>query len=114
MKILKIEPLQPPVSCDIDGSLSSMQSLVGGTIQILYPFTEDPDIALVCNDEGKLLHLLPNRSLKDENGQIYDIVCGTFFLCGAPADSDRLTDLPQEKIDESARKFYYAELFFGL
>lgn len=114
MKILKIEPLQPPVFLDIDGSLSSMQSLVGGTIQILYPFIEDPDIALVCNDEGKLLRLLPNRSLMDENGQIYDIVCGTFFLCGAPADSDRLTDLPQEKIDEYTRKFYYAELFFGL
>lgn len=57
MKILKIEPLQPPVSWDIDGSLLSMQSLVGGTIQILYPFAEDPDVALICKDEGKLPHL---------------------------------------------------------
>jgi hypothetical protein len=39
-------------------------------------------VALVCNDEGKLLNLPPNRLLRDENGQPYDILCGTFFVVG--------------------------------
>lgn len=36
----------------------------------------------VCNDEGKLLGLTPNRLLKDAKGEPYDMVCGTFFLVG--------------------------------
>ena len=34
----------------------------------------------VCNDEGKLLGLTPNRLLKDAKGEPYDMVCGTFFF----------------------------------
>ena len=37
MKILKVEPGKAPVVCDIGGSLSSMQALVGGTIEAIYP-----------------------------------------------------------------------------
>lgn len=39
-----------------------MQEIVGGTIQVLYPFAEP--VALVCNDEGKLLGLPLNRALR--------------------------------------------------
>lgn len=39
-------------------------------------------MALICNDEGKLLGLPANRALRDSEGNLYDIVCGTFFLCG--------------------------------
>jgi hypothetical protein len=87
MRILLVEPGKTPVLKEIDGSLKSMQEIVGGTIQVLYPFTEP--VALICNDEGKLLGLPLNRALRDENGRIYDIVAGAFFLCGAPKGSDR-------------------------
>lgn len=78
MRILLVEPGKTPILKEIDGSLKSMQEIVGGTIQALYPF-EEP-VALICNDDGKLLGLPLNRGLRDEEGRIYDIVAGTFFL----------------------------------
>ncbi|WP_449290720.1 DUF3846 domain-containing protein, partial [Oscillibacter ruminantium] len=63
MKILLIEPEKAPRTMELDGSLKSMQALVGGTIQAIYPFAEE--IALVCNDDGKLLGLPLNRALRD-------------------------------------------------
>ena len=45
-----------------------------------YPFS-DP-VALVCNDEGKLIGLDLNRGLRDETGEIYDIMAGTFLVVG--------------------------------
>lgn len=96
MRILLVEPGKRPILKEIDGSLKSMKEIVGGTIQALYPF-EEP-VALICNDEGKLLGLPLNRALRDEEGRIYDIVAGTFFLCGAPEGSDRFESLQKEQI----------------
>ena len=53
MKVLFIQPLKAPKTVEIDGSLESMQKLVGGYIESIYPF-EDGEICLVCNEEGKL------------------------------------------------------------
>ena len=89
-----------------------MQKVVGGLIQALYLF--DEPVALVCNDEGKLMNLPANRGLRDKDGQIYDIVAGAFFLCGAPADSDHFTDLTPEQIERYQEYFYTPELFWGM
>ena len=55
MRVLIVEPGKTPRQSEIRRKLSSMQEVVGGTIQVIYPF-EDP-VALVCNDEGKLMGL---------------------------------------------------------
>lgn len=81
MTVLLIEPGKQPRKAEIDGSLKGMQQMVGGYIQVIFPF-DDP-VALVCNEEGKLLGLPMNRALRDNEGDIYDIVAGTFFLCSA-------------------------------
>ena len=112
MQILVIEPERRPEVREIDGSLKSMQDVVGGWIQALYPF--DEPVALVCNDEGKLMNLPANRGLRDEHGQIYDIVCGTFFLCGAPADSDHFISLTPEQIKQYQEQFHTPEMFWGV
>ena len=39
-------------------------------------------VAIIANEEGKILGLPFNRHLSDERGVPYDIVCGTFFLAG--------------------------------
>lgn len=96
LRVLVVEPGQPPAVQEIDGSLESMQRLVGGYIQAVYPF-DDP-VALICNEEGKLLGLPMNRTLRDARGVPYDIVCGTFFLAGiAEDDFASLTDRQIEK-----------------
>ena len=112
MRVLVVEPEQRPEEREIEDSLNAMQGIVGGYIQSIYPF-EEP-VALVCNDEGKLMDLPANRGLRDENGQIYDIVFGTFFLCGAPADSDHFTSLTPEQIEQYRKMFYTPEMFWGM
>lgn len=84
LKVLVVEPRKRPYVQEIDGSLASMQKLVGGTIQAVYPF-EDA-VALICNDEGKLLNLPYNRFLYDEQKQPYDVICGTFLVVGVGAE----------------------------
>ena len=112
MLVLVVEPERRPELREIDESLESMQKIVGGLIQPVYPF-DDP-VALVCNDEGKLMSLPANRGLRDKNGQIYDIVCGTFFLCGAPGDSDHFTSLTPEQIKRYEERFHIPEMFWGM
>ena len=107
MLILVIEPEKKPYEFEIDGSLASMQNVVGGLIQALYPF--DEPVALVANDEGKLLGLPMNRGLRDEDGKPYDILCGTFFLCGIAEDS--FSSLTDEQVQHFKEVFAVPEMF---
>ena len=112
MRVLIVEPGKAPCQSEIGRKLSSMQKVVGGTIQVLYPF-EEP-VALVCNDEGKLMGLPANRALRDRDGKLYDIVCGTFFLCGAPPDSEDFISLTEEQLERYQQRFLHPELFLNL
>ena len=109
MLVLMIEPGKAPRRLELSHSLEEMQKAVGGFIQILYPFGEP--VALVCNEEGKLLGLPANRALRDEKGRIYDIVAGTFFLCGAPEGSDRFESLTEEQASYFSKQFLYPQAF---
>ena len=111
MLILVVEPGKVPETREMSGTLREMQSIVGGHIQAIYPF---PGIALVCNEEGLLLGLPPNRGLRDEAGQLYDVVCGTFFLCGSPPDSEHFTSLTEEQLGRYESMFRRPELFVAL
>lgn len=111
MKVLVIEPLKEPYVKDIDGSLESMQQIVGGTIQAIYPF-DNPEIALICNDDGKLIGLPLNRALYDKDGKLFDIIAGTFFVCSAPADSENFESLTDEQIKEYTERFKNIEIYF--
>ena len=111
MRILVIEPEHRPEVREIEDSLTTMQQIVGGLIQPIYL---DDSVALIFNDEGKLMNLPANRGLRDKDGQMYDIVFGTFFLCGAPADSDHFTSLTQEQIEQYRKMFYIPEMFWGM
>lgn len=91
MKILLILPGKRPVRKEICGSLKSMQEIVGGPIQILYSFQDQ--VALICHEEGKLLRLPLNRSLRNDCDQIYDAIAGMFFLRRIPIDCDSLESL---------------------
>lgn len=98
MRILLIKPDCEPIPAEIDGSLESMQKTVGGHIQIIFPFREP--VALVCNDEGKLMGLPWNRPLcNPETDLAFDYIAGPFFLCGAPAGNENLTGVTEEQIE---------------
>ena len=89
MKVLIVEPEKAPYPAEIPTGLESLQEQVGGLIQALYL----ADAALICNDEGKLLGLPWNRPLFDEDGNLYDIIVGTFLVVGLiEEDFGSLTD----------------------
>ena len=113
MKVLFVEAGKRPVVKEIDGTLKSMQNLVGGLIQLIYPF-EDP-VGLVCNEEAKILGMPLNRGVYDkETCQLIDIVAGDFFLCGAPDDSDDLTSLTEEQISKYQKVYACPENFIKM
>ena len=53
IRILVVEPTKDPYVKEIDGSLASMQAIVGGFIQAVEPF-EDHNVLLLCNEEATL------------------------------------------------------------
>ena len=94
IKALVVEPMRPCRVQEFPDTLEAMQEIVGGYIQAVYPFPEP--VAVVCNEEGKMLDLPFNRPLMDENGRPYDILCGTFFIAGA--DGEHFVSLTEEQI----------------
>ena len=105
-----VEPERSPYEVELENSLGAMQRRVGGTIEAVYE-PGGRDAALICNDEGKLLGLPLNRALRDGDGDIYDIVAGTFFICGAPPDSESFASLADEQMDYWMERFAKPEFF---
>ena len=79
MRVVMVEVGRKACEMELEDSLASMQRAVGGLIQAVYE-PGGRDAALICNEEGKLLGLPLNRALRDENGEIYDAIAGTFFI----------------------------------
>lgn len=109
LEILAVEPGKLPELRSIPHTLQAMQALVGGSIQAVHPF--DEPMALICNEEGKLEGLPPNRGLWDEDGTLYDVVCGTFFLCATPPDEDIFRSLMEEQARRYQERFARPEIF---
>ena len=112
MRVIVVEPRKKPMVQDIGSDLESMQKIVGGPIQAVYPF--DEPVALICNEEGKLLNLPLNRALRDDEGNVYDIISGTFFVCAAPPDSDRFTSLTDQQVKTYMERFAMPEMFLNV
>ena len=85
MTVVVVEPGKEPHMEDIGRDLKSLQEKVGGYIEAIYPF-DDP-VAVIANEEGKLEGLPLNRALRDDEGEIYDIIAGTFMVVGLTEDS---------------------------
>lgn len=98
MKVLKIEPGKLPYMKEISKDLDSLQQEVGGDIQATYPY--DDMVAIICNDEGKLLGLPLNRALYMDE-EMYDIIAGDFFICGIDDDHEIIS-----LCDDLAKKYY--------
>ena len=93
-----------------DNNLKALQEAVGGTIAAVYPFA-DP-VAIICNDEGKLMGLPLNRALRDENRQMYDAIAGTFLVVGL-GEEDFASLIP-EMAQKYEQLFHQPEAFLKL
>ena len=131
LSVLKIASGQYPQQVEIDNDLKALQQAVGGSIGASYPF-EDP-VAIVYNDDGKLMGLplnralrdengemydgklmgLPlNRALRDENGEMYDAVAGTFLVVGLGEED--FASLTPELAQKYEQLFHQQEAFLKL
>lgn len=100
--VLVVEPEKKPYVKSIASGLASLQHEVGGYIQAVYPWEDDP-CAIICDEEGKLKSSQYNRVLRDKDGDIYDVIAGTFLIVG----------LGKETFDSLEAKYIrkYSELF---
>ena len=110
LTVLEIAPGQYPKQVEISDDLKALQHAVGGNIGASYPFS-DP-VAIVYNDEGKLMGLPLNRALRDESGQSYDVIAGTFLVVGL-GDEDFIS-LSPELAQKYEEHFHQPEAFIPL
>lgn len=107
MKVLKVEQYQLPEVKEIDPGLASLQHEVDGWIEATYPF-EDP-VAIICNEEGKLNGMDYNRAIRDENGEVQEIIAGPVLIVGLGEED--FTSLSEDMVQKYKRLFAQPEVF---
>lgn len=110
INVLLVQPMKKPQMIEIGDSLEDMQFVVGGNIEEYMPFEDD--VAIVCNEEGKMRGLELNRAIFTEEHGIQDIIAGDFFVCYAPIESESYLSLPPELAKKYEEKLKHPEQFF--
>lgn len=101
IKVLKVAPHEVPEVIYLENKLEVLQTAVSigatyrGLIEII---SLDRESCIVCNEEGKLIGLEPNRRLGS------DILCGVFYITGQTEDGD-LASLPEHLIKRYSAYF---------
>lgn len=102
-RFMKLNPQAVQIGCELE----DLQKAVGGDIEATYPFNEP--VALVMHDEGKLAGKDLNRALRDDDGDIYDIVAGDFLVVGLGEDD--FCSLSPELMKQFEEHFHQPETF---
>ena len=97
MKAIVIKPGRHACLRDLDLSYHNLRTLVGGYIEMTYPFP-DEEIAVISNEEAKLLDLAPNRAIRSSEGEVIDIYCGTMVVV-ALAPEGEYRSLTEEEVN---------------
>ena len=101
VKAIKVEPNKRPCVIDLNTDLDSLQKAVSigapdqGLIEFVY--LED-NVSILCNEDGKLIGLEPNRRLGD------DILCGVFYVVAENEDGELKSLTP-------AQQEHYSQMF---
>jgi len=105
IKVLKVAPHCKPEIVELVNKLDNLQEAVSegadsvGLIEII-PLTDT--VSLLCNEEGKLIGLEPNRRIG------HDIICGTFYVVGEDRHGN-LTSLSAKDMDYYMNRFAVPE-----
>ena len=100
IKVLALLPMEPPKVVELDYTLEAMQKFGGGNIECLPLCDLGAEFTLVCNDEGKLLELPPNRMLWGGA----DYLAGSGFIAGTDSEGN-MTSLTAEEIAYYTEKY---------
>lgn len=105
--VLKIAPGAAPEVVTLKNDLRSLQEAVSidapyvGLIEVV---ALDAKTIILCNEEGKLIGLAPNRRFGN------DILCGVFYVMGQGAQRN-FTSLPPAAIERYRKVFAQPEHF---
>lgn len=107
MRVVRLKAVEcTPEIIEIDGTLESLQKEVGGSIQVVYPFT-DP-VAIICNDEGKLEQLPPSAGISYGDGYL-DFFAGNILIVGL--GEENFTSLNPPLLEKYASEgFWYRRI----
>ena len=103
--VLKVEPGKHPEITKLSNDLDSLQKAVSigadyqGLIELI---SIDDENLILCNEEGKLIGLEPNRRFRE------DVICGVFYVVSQDSEGD-LTSLSAAMQDRYARLFWEPE-----
>ena len=101
IKVLKVAPKEKPKLEELTNNLDSLQKAVsiGMEGQGLIEIVElDASTCILCNEEGKVLNLEPNRRLGN------NILCGVFYVTGQNKYGD-LASLSEAGIEKYSKMF---------
>lgn len=101
IKVLALLPMELPKEIELDNTLEAMQKFVGGLIECITLSDTGSEVTLVCNDEGKLLELPPNRMLWGGS----DYLAGPGFIAGTDCEGN-MTSLTAEEIAYYTEKYW--------
>lgn len=102
---LMVEPMTSPKLVTLQNDLDSLQKAVSigapeqGLIEFVY--LED-NVSILCNEEGKLIGLEPNRRLGK------DILCGVFYIV-AEDEEGNLVSLAPAQMDKYSAMFWHPD-----
>ncbi len=110
MTVILCEPGKYAREAEIGTTLSDLQSAVGGYIQAIYPYAEE--VAVVSDEEGKIAGKSLNRAIYADDGEMVDIISGTFFICDCSGGN--FGSLSKEQLERYGKQFYYPERFIRI
>lgn len=88
---LLVVPNELPKRISLENTLEAKQKIVGGLIEVSY-LLGDNDVCIICNEEGKIYGLPPNRLI----GQ--DIIAGPFLIVGDDYENGDFKSLTEEQM----------------
>ena len=91
IKCLLVKPYELPKEIEIDNTLEAKQKLVGGYIEQVF-LPKDDSVVLICNEEGKINGMKPNRDIG------HDIIFGPFLIVGNDYENGGYKSLTSEQI----------------
>ena len=104
IRVLYVQPGKYPEEIKIPNTLETFQKYVCGSIESV---RLDRDTYIICNDEGKLLPLPPNRLYGST-----DFFAGPFLICGDGGED--LISLTDSQITKYEKKYHSPLIFLEL
>ena len=107
IKVLKVAPFLPPKVIALENNLTALQEAVSigadyrGLIEVI---DLDEKTCIICNEEGKLIGLEPNRRF------FGDILCGIFYVVGQNRRRE-FVSLSEEQIEQYSQIFANIDTF---